>query len=33
LYFAFGTKKSEAVAVGDVLPQLRQIAAAARGSQ
>lgn len=30
LYFAFGTKKSEAVAVGDVLPQLRQIAAAAR---
>ncbi|HEY3458133.1 MAG TPA: ribulokinase [Bryobacteraceae bacterium] len=30
LYFAFGKKKSEAVAVGDVLPQLRQIAAAAR---
>jgi L-ribulokinase len=30
LYFALGKKKSEAVAIGDVLPQLRQIAAAAR---
>jgi L-ribulokinase len=33
LYFAFGKKKSEAVAVGDVLPQLRQIAAAARDAK
>jgi L-ribulokinase len=30
LYFALGAKKSEAVAIGDVLPQLRQIAAMAR---
>jgi len=30
LYFALGTKKSEAVAIGDVLPQLRQIARVAR---
>jgi L-ribulokinase len=30
LYFALGTKKSEAVAIGDVLPQLRQIATMAR---
>jgi L-ribulokinase len=33
LYFAFGRKKSEAVALGDVLPQLRQIASTARGAK
>jgi L-ribulokinase len=31
LYFGMGMKKSEAVAMGDVLPQLRRIAARARG--
>jgi L-ribulokinase len=30
LYFALGAKKSEAVAIGDVLPRLRQIAAQVR---
>jgi L-ribulokinase len=33
LYFALGMKKSEAVAIGDVLPQLRQIAANARAAK
>jgi L-ribulokinase len=33
LYFAFGSKKSEPVAIGDVLPKLRQTAAAARGAR
>lgn len=33
LYFALGRKQSEAVAIGDVLPQLRQIAAQARAAQ
>jgi len=30
LYFALGAKKSEAVAIGDILPRLRQIAAQVR---
>lgn len=30
LYFALGAKKSEAIAIGDVLPQLRRVAAQAR---
>jgi L-ribulokinase len=33
LYFAFGTKESTPVEVGDVLPELRQIAAQARQIQ
>jgi L-ribulokinase len=33
LYFALGRKHSEAVAIGDVLPQLRRIAAQARAAQ
>jgi L-ribulokinase len=33
LYFAFGRPRSEAVAVGDVLPALRRIAAEKRGGQ
>src|SRR5215471_14891837 len=33
LYFAFGDRKSAAVEIGDVLPQLRRIAARARGGQ
>jgi len=32
LYFSFGSKKSEAVGLGEVLPQLRAIAAKARGT-
>ena len=32
LYFALGAKKSEPVAIGDVLPQLRRLAAQARSS-
>src|SRR5689334_6638212 len=31
LYFAFGRRRSEAAEIGDVLPELRRIAAAARG--
>ena len=33
LYFGFGQKGAAAVAVGDVLPELRRIAAAARGGK
>jgi L-ribulokinase len=33
LYFALGAKKSEAVAIGDILPRLRQIAAQVRNAQ
>ncbi|HLK21848.1 MAG TPA: ribulokinase [Bryobacteraceae bacterium] len=33
LYFGFGQRQSETVAMGDVLPELRRIAAAARGGQ
>jgi L-ribulokinase len=33
LYFAFGAKKSEPVALGDVLPRLRQIAAQVRNAK
>lgn len=33
LYFGFGQRQSEAIGVGAVLPELRRIAAAARGGQ
>jgi len=33
LYFAFGERRSEAAAIGGVLPELRRIAAQARGGQ
>jgi len=33
LYFAFGNRSSERVEVGDVLPELRRIAASARGGK
>ena len=33
LYFAFGERQSNAAALGDVLPELRRIAARARGGQ
>jgi L-ribulokinase len=33
LYFSFGTRSSKAIEVGDVLPELRRIAARARGGQ
>ena len=33
LYFAFGERQFEPVAIGDVLPELRRIAARARGGQ
>ena len=33
LYFALGTKRSEPVAIGDILPRLRQIAAQVRVSK
>lgn len=32
VYFAFGSRKSDAVAMGDVLPELRRIAAAVRAA-
>jgi L-ribulokinase len=33
LYFAFGERRAEAIEMGDVLPELRRIAARARGGQ
>jgi L-ribulokinase len=33
LYFAFGERQAKAVAIGDILPALRGIAARARGGQ
>jgi L-ribulokinase len=33
LYFAFGERRSAGIAIGDVLPELRRIAAQARGGQ
>jgi L-ribulokinase len=33
LYFGFGRRQSDATSLGDVLPELRRIAAAARGGQ
>ena len=33
LYFALGQRGSDAVAIGDVLPELRRIAAQARGGR
>jgi L-ribulokinase len=33
LYFAFGERRSAEIAIGDVLPELRRIAAQARGGQ
>jgi L-ribulokinase len=33
LYFAFGERRSQALEIGDVLPELRRIAARARGGQ
>ena len=33
LYFALGDRKSGAAEIGDVLPELRRIAARARGGQ
>jgi L-ribulokinase len=33
LYFGFGRRESDAIRLGDILPQLRGIAAAARGGQ
>ena len=33
LYFGFGRRESEAIELGAVLPELRRIAAAARGGQ
>jgi L-ribulokinase len=33
LYFALGQRESAAVGIGDVLPELRQIAAQARGGK
>jgi L-ribulokinase len=33
LYFAFGQRQSDAISLGDVLPELRRIAAAVRGGQ
>ena len=32
VYFAFGLRGSDAAAMGDVLPELRRIAAVVRGS-
>jgi L-ribulokinase len=33
LYFAFGERRAKAIEIGDVLPELRRIAARARGGQ
>jgi L-ribulokinase len=33
LYFGFGQRQSDAISLGDVLPELRRIAAAVRGGQ
>ena len=33
LYFAFGERQSDPVAIGDVLPELRHIAAKVRGGK